>query len=100
MRPDDPADRPALDPLPPHLGRVLDVAAGVALVAAVVGIVFGGVVGAAAAVAAVVVVVGAPLLRVAHLGLRWALLGDRRFALVALALLVVVATGATVAAVR
>jgi multisubunit Na+/H+ antiporter MnhB subunit len=53
--------------------------------------------GAAASAVAVAVVVGAPLLRVAWLAVRWHRRGDRRYAGVAAALLLVVAAGSVIA---
>ena len=56
--------------------------------------------GSAAGALMVGLLVAAPLVRVAWLGIRWARKGDRRFALVAAGLLAVVATGTVVALVR
>jgi hypothetical protein len=77
--------------------RVLRLLTGVAFVAALGGLVLPDPAGAAAAGVAVAVVVGAPLLRVAWLAVRWYRRGDRRYAAVAAALLVVVGTGSVIA---
>jgi cytochrome c oxidase subunit IV len=66
----------------------------VTLVLALAGVVTPGSVGRGLDTAAVVTVVAVPLLRVAALAVRWLREGDRRFALVALALLGIVAVGA------
>lgn len=82
-------------------GRVIPVllrtATAVALVAAAIGTVTTGRWSTAAGGIAVAVVVAAPLLRVALLGLRWLRVGDRRYALAALALLAVTGGGAALA---
>jgi hypothetical protein len=71
----------------------------VAFVAALAGVVLPDPVGTMASGVAVTVVIAAPLLRVAWLALRWYLRGDRRYAAVAAALLLVVASGSVIAAV-
>lgn len=70
----------------------------VTLVAAVIGTVVPGEVGRGASAAAVGFIVAAPLLRVAWLAYRWWRWGDRVFASVAAALLLVVGTGTAIAA--
>jgi cytochrome c oxidase subunit IV len=65
-----------------------------ALVLAVAGLLLPGSVGRGFDTAAVVTVVAVPLLRVATLAVRWLREGDRRFALVAVALLAIVGGGA------
>ena len=77
--------------------QVLRLFTKLAFVAAVAGLVVPGPVGKAAATVAVGVVVGAPLIRVAWLAARWYRRGDRRYAAVAMALLVVVGTGSVLA---
>ena len=69
----------------------------VALAAAVVGTVVPGDVGRAASAAAVGFIIAAPLLRVGWLAYRWWRWGDRAFASVAAALLLVVGTGTAIA---
>ena len=69
----------------------------VALGAAVAGLLLPDPVGTAASGMAVGVVAGAPLVRVAWLAVRWYARGDRRYAGVAAALLLIVVTGAILA---
>lgn len=69
----------------------------VTLALAVVGTIVPGSAGEVASAAAIGLIIAAPLLRVAWLTYRWWRWGDRRFALVAAALLVVVGTGTAVA---
>ena len=69
----------------------------VALGAAVVGMLVPDPIGKAARAVAVGVVTGAPLVRVAWLAVRWYHRGDRRYAAVAAALLLIVGTGAILA---
>ena len=69
----------------------------VALAAAVAGLLLPDPIGDAASAVAVGVVVGIPLVRVAWLALRWYHRGDRRYAAVAGALLLIVGTGAVLA---
>lgn len=57
-------------------------------------------VGEALAVALVALLVATPLVRVALAAVRFSRIGDRRYALVATALLVIVAAGSAVAVVR
>ena len=71
----------------------------VALGAAVAGLLLPDPIGTAASAVAVGVVGGAPLVRVAWLSIRWYLRGDRRYAAVAAALLLIVSTGAVLAVV-
>lgn len=78
--------------------RMLDAGAAAALVLGVLGATLPGRSGTVAATAAVTVVVGIPLARVAWLGVRWARVGDQRFAAVALALLAIVGAGVLLAA--
>jgi len=66
--------------------------------AGVLGAVLPGDAGTAAASGAVAVIVATPLVRVAWLVARWRREHDRRFAVLGLALLAVVATGAALAA--
>jgi hypothetical protein len=70
----------------------------VTLVAAVAGTVIPGEAGRAASAAAVGFIVAAPLVRVGWLTYRWWRWGDRVFASVAAALLLVVGTGTAIAA--
>lgn len=70
----------------------------IVIVAGVLGAVLPGAAGIAVATAAVGAVMAAPLLRVAWLVFRWTQERDRRFIGVGLALLGVVALGATLAA--
>ena len=77
--------------------QVLRLLTGLAFVAAVAGLVLPDPAGEVASGVAVAVVVGAPLIRVAWLAVRWYRRGDRRYASVAAALLLVVATGSAVA---
>jgi hypothetical protein len=76
-----------------RLRRFLGSAVLVAAVAAAVGLVLPGRAGQVAAALAVVVVAAVPLVRVAWLAIRWFSKGDRRFGLVALTLLAVIAAG-------
>ncbi|MDQ1565461.1 MAG: hypothetical protein QOF96_341 [Actinomycetota bacterium] len=77
--------------------RVLRLLTGLAFAAALAGLLLPDPAGKAAAGVAVAVVVGSPLLRVAWLAVRWYRRGDRRYAAVAVALLVVVGTGSVIA---
>jgi Kef-type K+ transport system membrane component KefB len=70
----------------------------VVMVAGLVGAVLPGAAGTAVATAAVAAVVAAPLLRVAWLVFRWIQERDRRFVVIALALLGVIAAGAVLSA--
>ena len=88
---------PVLDSEPRGLSPLLRVATVVALVAAVAGTVTSGRWSSAFGGIAVTVIVAAPLLRVAMYGARWARLGDRRYALAALGLLLVTGAGAALA---
>lgn len=88
--------RLAQEPLD-RLARGLWLAVWAAAACAAVGLALPGRVGLDVASAAVVVVAGAPLLRVVWLIAAWARHGDRRFVLTGLALLAVVAGGATLA---
>ena len=69
----------------------------VAFVAALAGLLLPDPAGDVAAAVAVIVIVAAPLVRVGWLAVRWYRRGDRRFAAVAAALLLVVATGSVLA---
>ncbi|MCD9624362.1 hypothetical protein [Rhabdothermincola salaria] len=80
-----------------RLAGIFRVALGLAFVLALGGAFLPGRAGTASAVAALVVLAGAPVVRVAWLTIDWARTGDRRFALVGGALLVVLATGGIVA---
>lgn len=80
---------------PPRTPRVLVVCTAGTFVLAVTGLVAPGSTGALAGRAALVLVVVVPLARVAALGVRWAQVGDRRYAAVAAGLLAVIAAGAT-----
>ncbi len=68
-----------------------------ALLLAVIGAVVDGRVGTVAAGLAVGVIVATPLLRVVIVGVHWLRIGDRRFAMTAIALLSVVGLGAIIA---
>ena len=80
-----------------RLAGLFRIALGGAFVLALGGAFVPGPVGTACAVAALVVLAGAPVVRVAWLTVDWARMGDRRYALVGVALLVVLATGGIVA---
>ena len=80
-----------------RMSAMLGVLTRVAFVAALAGLLLPAPVGPAASAVAVTVVVAAPLLRVAWLAARWYVRGDRRYALVAAALLVVVGAGSVLA---
>ena len=80
-----------------RLAGIFRIALGVAFVLALGGAFLPGRVGTASAVAALVVLAGAPVMRVAWLTVGWIRTGDRRFALVGVALLAVLATGGIVA---
>ncbi|HVW33106.1 MAG TPA: hypothetical protein VHL53_11245 [Acidimicrobiia bacterium] len=69
----------------------------VAFVTALAGLLLPDPAGDVAAAVAVVIVVAAPLVRVGWLAIRWYRRGDRRFAAVAVALLLVVAIGSVLA---
>lgn len=88
---------PVLDAEPRGLSPLLRIATVVALVAAVIGTVTSGRWSSAFGGIAVGVIVAAPLLRVALFGARWARIGDRRYAVAALGLLLVTAAGAGLA---
>jgi hypothetical protein len=77
--------------------QVLRLLTRLALVAAVAGVLLPDPAGEVGAGVAVAVVVGAPLVRVAWLAIRWYRRGDRRYAAVATGLLFVVATGSVLA---
>lgn len=79
------------------IGGLLRAAAAAALVLGALAAAVPGDAGTAIGTAAVGVVIAAPLLRVAWLAKRFVREGDDRFALLALALLAVVATGAVLA---
>jgi hypothetical protein len=78
--------------------RLLQVLAGAALVLSAAAAVLPGTPGRVAGAAMLAVLVGAPLVRVARIGWVWARAGDRRHALLAALLLVIVLTGAALAA--
>jgi hypothetical protein len=80
-----------------RIGWTLQFFTWVALAAAVAGLLLPDPIGNAASAVAVGVVVGAPLVRVAWLAVRWYHRGDRRYAAVAAALLVIIGTGAVLA---
>ena len=80
-----------------HLVTFLRVALVVAVVLALGGVVLPGDAGRTAGVAVVATLVAVPVVRVAWLLVRWVPRGDRRYAEVAAALLVVVACGAAAA---
>jgi hypothetical protein len=79
------------------MATLFTIATVVALIAAVGGTVTDGRLASAFGGVAVGVIVAAPLLRVAQLGAHWLRIGDRRFALAALGLLLVTAAGAALA---
>ena len=89
-------NRPAASPErpPAWLGRALGLALVVALLGGVVGATGDGRAQRLAAGIAVGAVTVAPLLRVAVLGVTWARLKDRRFAIAGAGVIAVVATGA------
>jgi hypothetical protein len=89
-----------VDPPVRGITPVMVVALGVAFTAAVVGTVTRGTVSRYAGGVAVAVIAAAPLVRVAMLGIAWWHRHDRRYALVALGLLLVVAAGAGLALLR
>ena len=68
-----------------------------AMALAIAALVVPGDVGSALGVALVVVLVALPILRVALAGVRFARVGDRRFALVAATLLAIIAAGSAAA---
>ncbi|MBI4884161.1 MAG: hypothetical protein HY826_08910 [Actinobacteria bacterium] len=76
----------------------LRIASALVLLTSLVGAIVGGNFGTVAAGISVAVIVAVPLLRVAALGVHWWSVGDRRFAIIAAALLVVVGSGAIIAA--
>lgn len=78
--------------------RAMQVAALVAFTLALFGALLPGIAGRRAAGAVVAFVVVVPLLRVLSLGVHWLRMGDRRFAGVALGLLLIVAAGSLIAA--
>ena len=80
-----------------QLGRGLFWAVVAAAVLASLGLALPGRVGRDVAAAAVVVVVAAPLLRVVWLIVAWWRAGDRRFVIVGLGLLAIIAAGSAVA---
>jgi len=80
-----------------RISRALQLFTWVALGAALAGLLLPDPVGEAASATAVSVVVGAPLVRVAWLAARWYRRGDRRYAAVAGALLLIVGSGAVLA---
>lgn len=88
---------PVVDTEPRGLSPLLHFATVLALVAAVAGTVTSGRWSSAFGGLAVGVIVAAPLVRVAMFGLRWLRIGDRRFAVAALGLLLVTAAGAALA---
>ena len=77
--------------------RVLRFLSRVAIAAALAGMLLPDPVGQAASATAVTVVVAAPLIRVAWLAVRWYRRGDRRYAAVAAALLLIVGSGSVLA---
>jgi hypothetical protein len=80
-----------------HLLRYLRAAAALAFACAAAGAALPGDAGRLAGGAAVIALVSAPLVRVLWLALRWLRRGDRGFALAALTVLAVVASGALLA---
>jgi hypothetical protein len=80
-----------------RIGWTLGFFTWVALGAAVTGLLAPDPIGTAASAVAVCVVAGTPLVRVAWLAVRWHRRGDRRYAAVAAALLLIVGTGAALA---
>lgn len=91
---------PAPDPRAGRQARLLvflQAAAVAVFVLAVASMVLPGEAGDVIGVAMVAVLVAAPAVRVAWLARRWLAKGDRRFAVAALLLLVVLAVGATIA---
>jgi hypothetical protein len=88
---------PRLERQSPAIARVMHLAMALAFTAAVIGALTPHPVDRAAGGVAVAVIVAAPLVRVAWLGVRWLRLDDRRFALAAFALLGVAAAGTVLA---
>jgi hypothetical protein len=88
--------RPRVDPPARGLTVGLEVAAGVALLLAALGMALPDT--PALSGAAIAVIIAIPLVRVALLGLRWYRDGDHRFACVAGGLLVIITIGALLAA--
>jgi hypothetical protein len=82
----------------PRMIAMLRLLIRVAFVAALAGLLLPDPVGTAASALAVAIVVAAPLLRVGWLAIRWYFRGgDRRYAAVAVALLLIVGTGSVLA---
>ena len=90
-------DRRAEEPVP-GLAPSLRIATIATVVLALLGL-LPGAFHTAGAMAAVVLVVGAPIIRVLWLSIRWGIVGDLRFSLTAAGLLVVVLGGAALAAI-
>jgi hypothetical protein len=90
-------DRRAEKPVP-GLAPTLRIATIATVVLALLGI-LPGAFHTAGATAAVVLVVGAPIIRVLWLSIRWCIVGDLRFSLTGGGLLAVVLGGATLAAI-
>lgn len=77
--------------------RGMQITSGLALAAALGGVILPGRARTAASVLAVALVISAPLARVLWLAVRWWRWGDRRYAAVAASVLFLVATGAVLA---
>ena len=84
----------------PHLATLLNLCLGVALVSALIGALTNSTVSHIAGWIAIGAIIAAPLLRILALGVGWLRLRDRRYAAVAFGLLLIVATGAALAALR
>jgi hypothetical protein len=95
----DPDDAAVIDHPDPRLSAWLRAAIIGTLVASLLGATVPGTAGRWLGGVAIAVIVGAPLLRVGYLAIRWGRIGDRRFAWVAFALLAVIAVGAAAASV-
>ena len=80
-----------------RLAGIFRIALGVAFVFALGGAFLPGAAGTASSVAALVVLTGAPVVRVVWVTVDWHRTGDRRFTLVGVALLVVLAVSGIVA---
>jgi hypothetical protein len=95
----DHGDAAVIDHPDPRLSAWLRAAIIGALVSSMLGATVPGTAGRWLGGAAIALIVGTPLLRVGYLAIRWARIGDLRYAWVAFALLAVIAIGAAAASV-